>query len=211
MPDLLTTKHRNTGTPPEPPGGSGGGEPGRPGASRRISFAGLVVMLAAIAVFFGAFAAAFLARRSLPGDWVSIPLPRMTWWNTGVLIASSLLLELARRGLRAGKRIWFNRFWTAGTALGALFLAGQYLVWRQLQDAGIYLSSNPSSSFFYVLSVAHALHLLGGLVALLYINAQALSFQLGPGKRTAAEVSTFYWHFMDALWLFLLLLFSYWG
>ena len=123
----------------------------------------------------------------------------------------SAVLELARNALKANRRDAFNRYWTAGSVLGVLFLAGQYAAWRQLIAAGIYVSTNPSSSFFYVLTASHAVHLIGGVVALLYVNVQALRLRLGPSKRTAVDISTLCWHFLDGLWIYLLLLFLIWG
>ncbi len=168
-------------------------------------------MLAASVMLFAAFSSAFFVRRGLSNDWVNTPLPRILWINTGVLAASSTALELARSALRAGRRAAFNRYWTGATVLGALFLGGQYLAWRQLNDAGIYLATNPSSSFFFVLTCAHAVHLLGGIAALGYIDVQALMLRLGPGKRTAVDVSAYFWHFLDAIWIYLMALFFFWG
>ncbi len=73
------------------------------------------------------------------------------------------------------------------------------------------MASNPSSSFFYLLTAAHAFHLLGGITALVYVNVQALSLRLGPGKRTAVDVSALFWHFLDGLWVYLLVLLFVWG
>jgi len=199
----LLKDYRKAGKTPPPGGSSGwGGGGGRPGSSRQAAFLGMLVVFAAVAVFFGALSVAFLVRRASSQDWAGVRLPRVLWWNTGVLLVSSVLLELARRALRSARRLRFNLYWTAGTALGALFLAGQYLAWRLLQNGGISLGTNPGTSFFYVLTVAHASHLLGGVIALLYVDIQALRFRLGPGKRTAADVSVFYWHFMGALWVY---------
>ena len=83
--------------------------------------------------------------------------------------------------------------------------------WRELSDAGIYVASNPASSFFYVLTAAHAFHLLGGVGALVYVDVQAWRLRLGPAKRTVIDVSAIFWHFLDGLWLFLMLLFYVWG
>ena len=201
--------------PPAPPrgggfGGGGGGSDGR-GASRRASMTGLMVLLAATTMAFAAFTSAFVVRRGMSNDWVALPLPRIVWANTAVLLASSILLELARRSLKTGRRTAFNRYWTAGTALGVLFLVGQALAWRQLKAAGIFVASNPSSSFFYLLTAAHGLHILGGLTALVYVDVQALRLRLGPGKRTAVDVSALFWHFVDGIWLFLMALFLIWG
>jgi cytochrome c oxidase subunit 3 len=105
----------------------------------------------------------------------------------------------------------FNWLWTAGTALGLVFLFGQAWAWKQLHAAGIYVASNPSSSFFFLLTAAHAVHLLGGVSALVYVDVQAMRLRLGPGKRTAVDVSALFWHFLDALWIYLLVLLTFWG
>ena len=192
-------------------GGWGDGGGGQPGASRRASLTGLFVLLTARTMVFAAFTSAFWVRRGLSNDWAPTPLPHVLWLNTIVLLASSALLEFGRRSLKAGRRGEFNRYWTMGTALGVLFLLGQALAWRQLKDAGVFIASNPSSSFFYVLTAAHAVHILGGVTALVYVDVKALSLQLGPGKRTAVDVSALFWHFLDGLWLYLMALLFIWG
>jgi cytochrome c oxidase subunit 3 len=212
MPGSLTTDIAGGhGAPPSTPGFGGGGDSGGRGASRRASFTGLLVLLAASIMLFAAFTSAFFVRRGLSNDWVSTPMPRILWLNTSVLLVSSAVIELARRVLRSGHRIAFNRLWTAGTVLGALFLGGQYLAWTQLNAQGFYLATNPSSSFFFLLTCVHAVHLLGGLTALGYVDIQALRLRLGPGKRTAVDVSAAFWHFLDGMWVYLMLLFLFWG
>ena len=202
-----------THLPPAPPdeGHYGGGGPGGWGASRRASFTGLLVLLAATTMVFAAFTSAFVVRRGLGGDWTPMPLPPILWVNSAVLLASSGLLEIARHRLKTGRRGAFNRYWTGGTLLGVLFLLGQGLAWRQLHEAGIYMAGNPSHSFFFLLTAAHAVHLLGGISALVWVDVRALRFELGPAKRTAADISAVFWHFLDGLWVYLLLLFAFWG
>lgn len=196
------------GLPPVGEGwGEGDGDFGGRGASRRASLTGLLVLLAASVMLFAAFTSAFVVRRGLSDDWVSLPLPRILWLNSAVLVLSSVALELARRALKSGKRLHFNRYWTTGVVLGILFLGGQYMAWRQLSGSGFYLATNPSSSFFYLLTWTHAFHLLGGLSALLYVAVQAIRLRLGPGKRTAVEVTSLFWHFLDAVWIYLMVLF----
>lgn len=197
--------------PPTQGFGGGDGEPGGRGAHRRASMTGLMVLLAASVMMFAAFSSAFFVRRGLSNDWVDTPVPGILWVNTGVLVASSLVIELARRALRSGKRAAFNRYWTGATLLGVLFLGGQYLAWQQLNAAGFYLATNPSSSFFFLLTCVHAVHLVGGISALGYIDVQALLLRLGPGKRTAVDVSAYFWHFLDAVWIYLMALFFFWG
>src|SRR2546421_13119735 len=109
----------------EPPGsGDFGGGPGR-GASRRASLTGLMVLLAAVVMFFAALSSAFIVRRGLSTDWEHTQLPRIIFLSTAVLLASSAVLELARRALKAGQRENFNRLWIGGSLLGVLFLGGQ--------------------------------------------------------------------------------------
>jgi cytochrome c oxidase subunit 3 len=197
--------------PPTRDFGGDGGDPGGRGASRRASITGLLVLLAASVMLFAAFTSAFFVRRGMSNDWVNTPLPRILWINTGVLVVSGLAIEVARRALRSGSRAAFNRYWTGGTILGAVFLCGQYAAWLQLNAAGIYLATNPSSSFFFLLTCVHAVHLVGGISALGYIDVQALLLRLGPGKRTAVDVSAYFWHFLDAIWIYLMALFFFWG
>ena len=160
---------------------------------------------------FLAFTAALLMRREISNDWVSMHKPSILWVNTGVLLLSSLALERGRGQLQSGNRTLFNRWWTAGTVLGILFLIGQALAWRQLRNSGVYLAANPSTAFFYILTASHAAHLLGGLTALVYVDVQALQFSLGPAKRTAIDCSAIFWHFLDVLWIYLMVLFYVWG
>ncbi len=202
--------------PPPPPvdrgwgGGDDSGSEGR-GSSRRASFTGLFVLLAASTMVFAAFTSAFVVRRGLSDDWISMPKPPILFVNTLVLLASSVVLDLSRRSLRAHNRSRFNLWWTVATGLGILFLLGQALAWRELKDAGIYVATNPSSSFFYVLTASHAFHLLGGVAALVYVDVQALRLRLGPAKRTAIDVTAIFWHFLDGIWIFLMVLFYVWG
>jgi cytochrome c oxidase subunit 3 len=80
-----------------------------------------------------------------------------------------------------------------------------------LKAAGVYVATNPASSFFYVLTATHAFHLLGGVSALVYVDVQAWRLRLGPAKRTAIDVTAIFWHFLDGLWLYLMILFYVWG
>jgi cytochrome c oxidase subunit 3 len=160
---------------------------------------------------FAAFTSAYVVRRGTGDDWTSMPKPPILLLNTVVLLISSIVLDMSRRALKARDRSRFNLWWTAATALGILFLIGQAVAWRELKIAGVFASTNPASAFFYVLTASHAVHLLGGLTALVYVDIQALRLRLGPAKRTAIDVSAIFWHFLDGLWLYLMLLFYVWG
>ena len=212
MPGSLTHDDIIKGPPPPPTdrGWGGGGGDGR-GADRRASFTGLFVLLAASTMVFAALTSAFVVRRGLSDDWASMHKPPILWLNTVILLASSVALDRSRTALKTGDRSKFNVWWTTGTVLGLLFLVGQAVAWRQLKEAGVFIATNPSSSFFYVLTASHAVHLLGGVAALVYVDIQALRLRLGPAKRTAIDVSAIFWHFLDGLWLYLMVLFYVWG
>lgn len=202
--------------PPLPPteygwGGDSPGGPGPTGSSRRASLILVYLLLVASTMVFLAFTAALIMRRQISSDWVAMHKPPILWLNTAVLLGSSIALEKARRQLQSGNRTQFNRWWTTGTGLGVLFLVGQALAWRELREAGIYVASNPSTAFFYILTASHAAHLIGGLTALVYVDVKALQYSLGPAKRTAIDCSAIFWHFLDVIWIYLMVLFYVWG
>lgn len=213
MPGILIEGGRPPVVTPPDPGGGGDGDNSNPerGAQRKTSLIGLAVMMTASVVTFAALAFAMIVRHRLSNDWVKMPLPAILWPNTAILLASSVFLDLARRQLRSRHRILFNWFWCIGTLLGAAFLAGQILTWRQLSQSGVYLQGNPSSGFFYILTWTHAAHAIVGLAALLWVAQAALRFQLGAAKRTFVDVSVVFWHFLDVLWIGLMLLMIYRG
>jgi cytochrome c oxidase subunit 3 len=199
--------------PPSPPGGGDDGDgddnnrrrpgPGRPSPNRY--YTGITLGIVSILMFFMALASAFLVRRGTSGDWIPVHLPAVLWLNTLALIASSITLERARRALSRLDFSGFRNLWTVTTSLGVLFLIGQLVAWRQLVAQGVFMASNPASSFFYIFTATHGLHLLGGVGALLYVLVRKFD-NTSIALPTAAEVASYYWHFMDGLWIFLLAL-----
>jgi cytochrome c oxidase subunit 3 len=173
------------------------------------SSTGIWVVLFAITMTFAAFTSALVVRKGSSLDWRHLTLPSILYFNTLLLVTSSVTLELSRRrvatfmgGLKS--QVANPARWLYVTLfLGLLFVAGQYVAWLQLSAAGLYLATNPSSSFFYVLTAAHALHVLGGLGGLIYVIGKLRKSVL---RRSALDAASRYWHFMDVLWLYLLLL-----
>lgn len=184
--------------------GGGGDSSGATGVPQRAYITGMFIALAGILMFFMAFVSAYIVRKDMPNSaWIPLQVPRILWLNTLVLIASSLTLGRAHNRFTAKDEEGFRHWWATTTFLGILFVAGQIIAWRQLAAQGIFLATNPSSSFFYVFTGAHGLHLLGGVVALLYVQFRATR---KVARGTAIEVVSMYWHFMDGLWVFLFLL-----
>ncbi len=179
-------------------GDDSGGEYRVPERTYRL---GMCFALAGIVMLFAAFASALVVRKGMSFDWISFSVPPVLWLNTFVLMASSATLELSRRSLSAGAANEFIRWLAATVVLGLGFLGGQLVAWRELAWRGIYLATNPCSSFFYVLTAAHGIHLLGGVVALAYVAFRARRIALNRARRTPVDVTAIYWHFMDALWI----------
>lgn len=202
------------GKPPDRDDHRGGGgddgnfRPRRPNSSqstqRRYQTAILLGMVS-ICMFFMALSAAFLVRKT-GKDWISFRLPAIIWLNTIVLLTSSFTVNLARKRLALNDLAGFKSMWRATTALGVAFLVGQVVAWRELVAMGFYVGSNPSSSFFYVFTAAHAAHVIGGVLALFYVLFRDFSKTQRLSLSVAAETTSYYWHFMDGLWLFLLAL-----
>jgi cytochrome c oxidase subunit 3 len=203
--ELIDAGHGG-GTPP-PDGGEDDGDSSGPlhPVPRRAYFTALQLGLAAIVMFFMALASSYIVRKGLGNDWQRTPMPPVVWFNTTILLISSVTIAVARKKLEGGEREAFRSWWWVTTGLGMLFLAGQIVAWRQLAAAGMLLATNPSSSFFYLLTAAHGAHLAGGIFALFYVLFRQWK-RSRISQSTAAELASIYWHFMDGLWVFLLVL-----
>src|SRR5258708_2910138 len=165
----------------------------------------IAIGLVSILMFFMALASAFIVLRRGSGVWITVRLPFVVWPNTCVLLASSFTLEAARRRLFLEDLRGFRKFWLFTTFFVFLVVAGHLIAWRQFVAQGIYIVSNRASSFFYIFAGAHAVHLLGGVFALLYVLTHKFK-ETGVSRSIAAEIASYYWHFMDGLWVFLLAL-----
>src|SRR3974377_763663 len=174
-------------------------------AARRTSSTGIWVGVFAIMMSFAAFTIALVGREGNT-DWSHLVLPAILYANTIFILASSATLEVSRRILRGTEGRRSVSAWLGLTLLlGAAFFFGQYRAWLDLRSQGIYLATNPNSSFFYVLTFMHALHVAAGLLALAYL---AYTSRAGPKafRRSLFENTAIYWHFMAVLWVYLLLL-----
>lgn len=194
---------------------------------------GLVVAIIGIVMIFISLTSAYVVRKGLPTfddranalvyDWLAVPLPALLLVNSFVLLFSSLTMELARRqaardyalerdttvshlSAKHGSRV----SWLALTiVLGFSFLTGQFMVWRQLAANGFYVATTPSSSFLYLLTGTHGVHLLGGLIALLAAGGASLLRKSAAAQYVLVDVTGWYWHFMAFLWLYILCLFEF--
>jgi len=190
-----------------PEGGPLGQVKDRPGEPTRT---GIWVGLAAIAMSFAALTSALYVREgSGYTDWTHITLPPILWFNTLALVLSSITLERARvrvaafmRGEESNRSVpmqWLN----ATMLLGLVFVVGQYVAWLKLRSQGLYLPTNPNASFFYVLTGVHVIHVLGGLGGLSRVMLKFRS-ATHPLRRSTMDATSYYWHFMGVLWIYLL-------
>ena len=158
---------------------------------------------------FAALTSALIVRKGSSLDWQSFTLPSILYLNTALLLGSSVTLEIARRRVATfmGAIVIPGespaRWLYITLVFGLLFVTGQYVAWAQLRAEGLYLATNPSSSFFYLLTGAHVLHVLGGLAGLLYVIGKLSKSEL---RRSTLDAASRYWHFVDMLWVYLLLL-----
>ena len=163
----------------------------------------LLTLLAVVSSFFALILSAYSLRMEL-GDWVPMTEPQLLWTNTVMLIVASGVFQWTRNAAVAGQqgRLQPGLLITGVLTLG--FVLGQFVAWQQLQNSGQLITSNPSNAFFYFLTGAHAVHILGGL----YVWARAtLKVVLGTGDaakiRRSIELCTIYWHFLLLVWLVL--------
>ncbi len=197
---------------------------------------GLAVAMTPILVLFITFTAVYVIRRwSVDLDqnaspylqaWIPVRLPwNLLLVNTAILILSSITIDFARReitreaalaplrfmpGISLGDETHFP-WLSLTTVLGLLFLGGQLLVWSKLSTTGFHLAGGTSSSFIYILTAMHGLHLAGGVLALIFAKLGALFHRPVESRRIVVDVTSWYWHCMTGLWIYILMLFAFAG
>jgi cytochrome c oxidase subunit III len=170
---------------------------------------GLGVFLAVVGSLFALFISAYSMRMTMV-DWRALPVPKLLWFNTGVLITSSIALQWAYMAARRNDAESVIIGLLAAGASAIIFLVGQLLAWQQLKVAGYFVASNPANSFFYLITATHGLHLMGGLVALGRTTAKVWRGAEVSQVRLSVELCAIYWHFLLLVWLVLLGLLTGW-
>lgn len=168
----------------------------------------LYVGIASMVMLFVAWSSAYLVRKSA-GNWLEFPLPPMFYVSTAVILLSSVTLQLAHYFFLKGKESLYKALLVITLLLGLGFLYTQYSGWQEMLALGITMDGNPSGSFVYVISGAHAAHLIGGIAALglALVHAFALPFKPTARRKVRLELTLTYWHFVDLLWVYLILFF----
>jgi cytochrome c oxidase subunit 3 len=204
------------------------------GARLRRARLGLICGIATVCMVFISLTSARIVRRGLPTfdgasntyvrDWGRVDLPWLLLAiNTAVLLVSSVTMEFARRkaareaalapvksipGVSLGNEKSFP--WLGITVLlGIGFLAGQWLAWGELHARGFFVDTNPNSSFVFLLTIAHAVHLCGGMMALLWAASTSLLHKTVEARRIVVDITAWYWHFMAVLWIYVFALLGF--
>jgi cytochrome c oxidase subunit 3 len=230
---------RGGNVPAPPNGGDGGDSSSGSnlpnyGARLRRARLGLICGIATVSMVFISLTSAYVVRQGLPTfdgatnsyvrDWGQVQLPWLLLAiNTALLLVSSLTMEFARRdikrqaalaplqsmpGISLGEEKSFP--WLGVTVLlGFGFLVGQWLAWGELKARGFFVDTNPNSSFVYLLTAAHAVHLAGGIIALLWASVTSLLHRPVEGRRIVVDVTAWYWHFMAVLWIYVFALLAF--
>lgn len=225
--------------PPVPPAGGGddgrgGGNVPNYGARLRRARLGLACGIVTVCMVFISLTSAYIVRQGLPTfdgasntyvrDWGRVDLPWLLLAiNTAVLLVSTATMELARRkaalqaalapvksipGVSVGDENSFP--WLGITVLlGITFLAGQWLAWGELHARGFFVDTNPNSSFVFLLTIAHALHLAGGMIALIWAASASLLDKPVEARRIVVDITAWYWHFMGVLWIYVFALLGF--
>ena len=225
--------------PPAPPkrGGGGddrGGDVPNYGARLRRARLGLICAIATVCMVFISLTSAYIVRQGLPTydgtsnsyvrDWGFVEMPwTLLGINTLILLLSSVSMEFARRsvarqaalapvksipGVSLGNEKNFP--WLGITAvLGFAFLVGQWMAWSELHGRGFFVNTNPSSSFVFLLTITHALHLTGGMIALLWATTASMLHKPIESRRITVDITAWYWHFMAVLWIYVFALLGF--
>jgi len=163
---------------------------------------GLWIFLTVPTLLFAALVSAYIARMGL-SDWRPLPEPKLLWVNTGFLILSSVALQWAVYQARRGHLEKMRLGLLGGGILAMLFMSGQFWAWHQLRALGYFMATNPSGSFFYLITALHGLHLLGGLVAWGRTMKKAWHRAYMTQDNLSIELCAVYWHFLLLVWLVL--------
>lgn len=168
----------------------------------------LFVACASIMMMFAAFTSAYIVRQAA-GNWLEFPLPNLFFVSTAVIVLSSAALHISYLGFKRGSASVYKGFMVLAFLLGIGFLVMQYQGWNAMMEMGVPLRTNPSGDFIYAISGVHAAHILGGLAALsiALIHAFSLKYKVTPARKLRFELTMIYWHFVDFLWIYLLVFF----
>lgn len=189
-------------------------EDAEPYQSNRFRIAMWFLLLVVTMTFGGLIGAYIVISTNGVMEWTPFNLPLQVWISTNLILASSITYTIAQKALSKNNQQKAKNWLLATTVIGGIFIASQILAWIELNNKGVNLEKNPYAGFFYVLTGVHALHVIGGIIALGYIvlrtwQETAIEEELEK-RKTLSNAVGWYWHFMDGLWIVLFLLLGFW-
>lgn len=189
-------------------------EEAEPQSPNKLRITMWFLLLVVLMTFGGLISAYIVIATNGVMEWRPFALPIQVWFSTFLILASSFTYKIAQNALNAGNQLKAKKWFLTTTVLGGIFIASQLLAWVELVRRGVYVQSNPYAGFFYILTAVHAVHVIGGIIALGSIvlrtwHKTASNEELTKRQQVANAVA-WYWHFMDALWIVLFLLLGFW-
>ncbi|TVR80443.1 MAG: cytochrome oxidase subunit III [Saprospirales bacterium] len=171
---------------------------------------GMWVAIGSIVMMFAAFTSAYVVRQA-QGNWLEFRLPEWFFLSTVIILLSSLCIHLSYKEFLKGNTANYRNLYILTFVLGLGFVITQYLGWNAMHLSGVELTGNPAGSFVYVISGVHVLHVLGGMAALMVglLKAFILPHRVTAKRVTRFRMMAHYWHFVDVLWIYLLLFFMF--
>jgi cytochrome c oxidase subunit 3 len=160
------------------------------------------LFIVTIVMLFAALTSAYLVKQG-EGNWLRFDLPQMFWITSVIIIFSSISLQLAYQAAKNDRIGKIRIFLGITLLLGLAFLFGQYQSWKELVRQDVFFVGNPAGSFIYVLTGLHGLHLVSGIIFLLFVFYSAFKFKIHSKNLNQLEMATTYWHFLGGLWLYL--------
>jgi cytochrome c oxidase subunit 3 len=168
------------------------------------------IAIGSIVMMFAGMTSAYIVKKN-QGNWLAIELPVVFWYSTAVILASSVTMYLANTALQAGKTSFYKTLITITAILGVVFISMQWEGFKDLETRGIALigpQSNSASSFLFVITGLHMLHVLGGVIALLVTFFKSFGVQEGQTNLVPTQIVATYWHFVDVLWIYLFIFYQ---
>jgi cytochrome c oxidase subunit 3 len=169
----------------------------------------LWVAMGSVVMMFAGFTSAYVVKRNQT-NWLEFTLPPVFWYSTAIILLSSLTVHLAEKSFKSRDMARYRILITITAALGVAFVVLQFFGFKYLSDRGVQIigsGSNPAGSFLGVITGVHMLHVLGGVVALSIMFAKAFSSRKKNYSSISIELASTYWHFVDALWIYLFIFF----
>lgn len=162
--------------------------------------------LGSIIMMFAGLTSAYIVKRDQPG-WTSFSVPRAFWYSTGAILLSSLTIQMALRSFKEREMLRYRNLITATAILGVLFVILQWVGFKQIWNSGITFKGSGGGQFLYVIAGLHAVHVLAGIFALIGMFIKAYASKVRSYNSVPVELMSTYWHFVDLLWIYLLIFF----